>query len=65
MSDKLFDRLMYEALLLSGEIAAQTPEEVEIALTDFDESKIEIPQEMLDADAVADGRIKTHLPDKS
>jgi hypothetical protein len=62
MSDKVLDRLVYEALLLSGRIAPQTPEEVEIAMSDFDESSITVPPELLDLDSVLGGAFEPDSP---
>lgn len=55
MSDKVLDRLVYEALLLSGRVAPTTTDEVEIAMSGFDESSITVPPELLSLDAILEG----------
>ena len=62
LSDGELDRLVYEAMLVSGLLPPLNPDDVPIAMAGFDESAVELPPGLLDEEEVLSGRFEAAYP---
>jgi hypothetical protein len=64
LSEEELECLVYQALIQSGQIPPQTPDEVDLAMAGYDENKIAIPPELADPESVLKGGLKPVMPKK-